>query len=91
MCFFQIHLKDGNYRMADQSLEVGLSYNFQVGLYFPYFVMLIYQHLLYVLYMFEASHNTKELKQTVTQGTKIYQCQKCKMTCKMLNVTLKLY
>ncbi|CAB4022833.1 tetratricopeptide repeat 21B-like, partial [Paramuricea clavata] len=26
----QIHLKDGNYRMADQSLEVGLSYNFQV-------------------------------------------------------------
>lgn len=28
---FQIHLKEGNYRMADQSLEVGLSYNFQVG------------------------------------------------------------
>lgn len=26
----QIHLKEGNHRMADQSLEVGLSYNFEV-------------------------------------------------------------
>ena len=32
--FIQIHLKEGNYRMADQSLEVGLSYNFQVSFCF---------------------------------------------------------
>jgi hypothetical protein len=59
---FQIHLKEGNYRMADQSLEVGLSYNFQVsifvssvsyvpewvGFHFPFFLRFIVPFLSFV-------------------------------------------
>lgn len=30
-CLFQIHLQQGNYKLAEQSLEVGLSYNFEVN------------------------------------------------------------
>lgn len=30
-CCLQIHLQQGNYKLAEQSLEVGLSYNFEVS------------------------------------------------------------
>jgi len=41
----QIHLHTDNFKMANQSLEIGLSFNFEVGLSWTQFVFSCPSHL----------------------------------------------
>lgn len=47
ICYQQIHLLQGNFKLSEQSLEVGLSYNFEVSLCHESITFLISSNNLY--------------------------------------------